>query len=431
MNYAEVIDYLYSRLPMFTRDGSTALKKDLTNTLKLCEALDNPQHKFKTIHVAGTNGKGSSSHMLAAILQCAGYQTGLYTSPHLLDFRERIKINGALVPQDYVIDFLENNQLLIEAIKPSFFEVTVAMAYAYFATMKVDLAVIETGLGGRLDSTNIIHPVLSLITNIGYDHMNILGNSLMEIAGEKAGIMKAHTPIVISERQPEIDQLFIQQAEKLQANIYFASDEWHIEKTALDTQFQYLSVHESGRKIVDLRLDLRGNYQLKNIAGVLSSIRRLQELGYEIHPEHIQQGLTAVQKLTGLMGRWQTLSSSPLTICDTGHNEDGWHEIIKNFALTPYQQLHMVIGTMRDKDLTHVFSMLPKEAIYYFCNPDFERALPADQLQAKAAEFNLSGKAYHSIPEAIQAARQAASSNDLIFIGGSTFVVAEALPLFK
>lgn len=431
MSYIEVLDYLYSRLPMFTRDGSSAFKKDLTNTLKLCEALGNPQNTFQSVHIAGTNGKGSTSHMLAAILQTAGYKTGLYTSPHLMDFRERIKINGLLVPQAFVVNFVKQYQPLIEEIKPSFFEVTVAMAFAYFASEKVDIAIIETGLGGRLDSTNVIHPLLSLITNIGYDHMNLLGNSLTAIADEKAGIIKAHTPVVISERQPLIEERFLTHAKQKDARLFFASDEWRVQFIKADETAQYIeAISLKDQVSLVLTLDLRGTYQQKNVAGVLSGISVLKELGYGIEPIHVKTALAAVQQLTGLMGRWQTLAKDPLVICDTGHNEDGWNEIMKNIRLTSYQKLHMVIGVMRDKDLTHMLGILPKNASYYFCHPAFERALPADQLQASAAAFHLSGKAYENIQAAIAAAKQAAAHDDLIFIGGSTFVVAEALPLF-
>jgi len=433
MNYTEVIDYLYARLPMFTRDGASAFKKDLTNTRQLCQALGNPQEQFKAIHIAGTNGKGSSSHMLAAVLQQAGYRTGLYTSPHLLDFRERIRLNGELIPQSFVVNFVNQHRGTIETIQPSFFEVTVAMAFAYFAQMKVDIAVIETGLGGRLDSTNIITPVLSLITNIGMDHMNMLGNTLAEIAMEKAGIIKPHTPIVVSERQSTIDQLFIQHTAQLKAPIVFASDAWRIEKTGVDANYQYIKVHPLDPAVastLSLKLDLRGTYQLKNIAGVLSSIDMLNKLGFSIDTSSLIQGLSAVQPLTGLMGRWQTLATSPLTICDTGHNEDGWKEVINNLALTPYQQLHVVMGVMRDKDLSHMLTLLPKTATYYFCHPDFERALPAMHLRQTAQTYGLFGNAYTSIREAVRAAQQSANADDLIFIGGSTFVVAEALPLF-
>ncbi|MDM8176517.1 MULTISPECIES: bifunctional folylpolyglutamate synthase/dihydrofolate synthase [Olivibacter] len=434
MNYIEVIDYLYGRLPMFTRDGSSAFKKDLTNIRALCAALENPEKAFKAVHIAGTNGKGSSSHMLAAVLQTAGYRTGLYTSPHLLDFRERIKINGVLIPQAYVIDFVKNNQSLIETIQPSFFEVTVAMAFRYFADMHVDIAVIETGLGGRLDSTNIISPIVTLITNIGYDHMNMLGNSLAEIAYEKAGIIKSHTPIVISERQQAIEHVFINRAQELVAPIFFASDEWKIDEIAVDTEFQYLKAipeKEKPFETLELCLDLKGSYQQKNLPGVLSTIRILKEIGFTVSENELVDGLEGVQKLTGLMGRWQRLSAQPLTICDTGHNEDGWKEVIKNITRTPFEKLHMVIGVMRDKDLEHMLTLLPKEANFYFCSPAFQRALPAIDLQSQAANYGLVGEAYDSVQHAVETAGQIASKEDLIFIGGSTFVVAEALPLFQ
>ncbi|WP_134091228.1 folylpolyglutamate synthase/dihydrofolate synthase family protein [Olivibacter sp. XZL3] len=434
MNYLEVIDYLYSRLPMFTRDGSAAFKKDLTNIRALCDALKNPERAFKSIHIAGTNGKGSSSHMLAAILQTAGYKTGLYTSPHLLDFRERIKIDGELVPQAFVVDFVKTNQDLIEAIQPSFFEVTVAMAFRYFADAAVDIAVIETGLGGRLDSTNIIEPVMSLITNIGYDHMNMLGNSLTEIAGEKAGIIKRKTPIVVSERQEAIDSIFINRAQELAAPIVFATDQWIIEACSMEAQSQHLKAipKETGAlKAIDIHLDLRGSYQQKNLPGVLSSICVLQENGFTITERHLVDSLAKVQALTGLMGRWQTLSTQPLTICDTGHNEAGWKEIIKDLSRTPHRKLHIVLGVMRDKDIEHMLTLLPKEASFYFCSPGFQRALPAVELKVQAVGYALIGEAYDSVEDAVKAAQGVALKEDLIFIGGSTFVVAEALPLFQ
>jgi dihydrofolate synthase/folylpolyglutamate synthase len=432
MNYIEVIDYLYSRLPMFTRDGSAAFKKDLTNILKLCEALDNPQRNFKAIHVAGTNGKGSTSHMLSAVLQSAGYKTGLYTSPHLLDFRERIKIDGEMISQQTVVDFVRRNKLLIEEVKPSFFEVTVAMAFFYFSLSKVDIAIIETGLGGRLDSTNIIQPELSVITNIGFDHMNMLGNTLAEIAHEKAGIIKVDTPIIVSERQSNIDDIFTEYAHRLHAPITFASDEWSIRSAEFHPARQQIEVSSNTNSAVQLAisLDLKGVYQQKNILGVLSTIQQLNQLGLHIDQQALLKGLASVQELTGLMGRWQTLSSDPLIICDTGHNEDGWQEVLKNIQLTSFNKLHMVIGVMRDKDLDHMLTLLPKNAKYYYCNPPFERALPANELQVIASNFGLSGGAYGSVVEALKGAQINAARNDLIFIGGSTFVVAEALPLF-
>lgn len=432
MNYIEVIDYLYSRLPMFTRDGSSAFKKDLTNIRKFCEALENPQQDFKAIHIAGTNGKGSTSHMLAAVLQSAGYKTGLYTSPHLLDFRERIKINGEMIPQQVVVDFVKRHKSLIEEIRPSFFEVTVAIAFFYFSISKVDVAIIETGLGGRLDSTNIIQPVLSVITNIGFDHMNMLGNSLAEIAHEKAGIIKANTPVIISERQTNIDIVFTEYAHRLHAPINFASDQWSIRSVELhptNQQVEISSNTHSDDQLV-LSLDLKGSYQQKNVLGVLTTIHQLNQLGFKVDRPTLIKSLASVQRLTGLMGRWQTLSSDPLTICDTGHNEDGWQEVLNNIQLTAFNNLHMVIGVMRDKDLDHMLTLLPKNAKYYYCNPPFERALPADELQVAASNLGLSGNAYSSVVQAIKSAQMNAAHHDLIFIGGSTFVVAEALPLF-
>ncbi|MFC6099263.1 bifunctional folylpolyglutamate synthase/dihydrofolate synthase [Olivibacter domesticus] len=432
MNYIEVIDYLYSRLPMFTRDGSSAFKKDLTNIRKFCEALENPQQDFKAIHIAGTNGKGSTSHMLAAVLQSAGYKTGLYTSPHLLDFRERIKVNGEMIPQQVVVDFVKRHKSLIEEIRPSFFEVTVAIAFYYFSVSKVDVAIIETGLGGRLDSTNIIQPVLSVITNIGFDHMNMLGNTLTEIAHEKAGIIKANTPIIISERQSKIDTVFTEYAHRLHAPITFASDQWSIRSVELhpaNQQIEVLSNTNLNDQLV-LSLDLKGSYQQKNVLGVLTAIHQLNQLGFNVDQQTLIKSLASVQQLTGLMGRWQTLSSNPLTICDTGHNEDGWQEVLNNIQLTAFNNLHMVIGVMRDKDLDHMLTLLPKNATYYYCSPPFERALPADELQVAARNFGLTGSAYDNVIQAIKDAQMNAAHHDLIFIGGSTFVVAEALPLF-
>lgn len=432
MNYIEVIDYLYSRLPMFTRDGSSAFKKDLTNIRKFCKALENPQQDFKAIHIAGTNGKGSTSHMLAAVLQSAGYKTGLYTSPHLLDFRERIKVNGEMIPQQVVVDFVKRHKSLIEEIRPSFFEVTVAIAFYHFSISKVDVAVIETGLGGRLDSTNIIQPVLSVITNIGFDHMNMLGNTLTEIAHEKAGIIKANTPIIISERQPKIDTVFTGYAHRLHAPISFASDQWSIRSVKLhpaNQQIEISSNTNSNDQLV-LSLDLKGSYQQKNVLAVLTAIHQLNQLGFDVDRQTLIKSLASVQQLTGLMGRWQTLSSNPLTICDTGHNEDGWQEVLNNIQLTAFNNLHMVIGVMRDKDLDHMLTLLPKNATYYYCSPPFERALPADELQVAASNFGLTGNAYDNVIQAIKSAQMNAAHHDLIFIGGSTFVVAEALPLF-
>ncbi|WP_207423676.1 bifunctional folylpolyglutamate synthase/dihydrofolate synthase [Desertivirga brevis] len=429
MTYSDTIDYLYSRLPMFTKIGASAIKKDLTNTLALCEALGNPHRKFKTIHVAGTNGKGSVSHMLAAILQEAGYKTGLYTSPHLLDFRERIRINGQMIARQDVVEFVNSQRSTIEAIEPSFFEVTVAMAFDHFASQEVDIAVIETGLGGRLDSTNVITPLLSVITNIGYDHMNILGNTLEEIASEKAGIIKPGIPIVISQRQEEIEKVFLSKAIETGSDLRFGSDEWDVKEIGSDTKIRNIEVASlfDNSNRLPLQLDLTGTYQVKNIKGVLSSVSVLRNQGFDITNSHLRQALGNVQGLTGLNGRWQTIGSDPLVICDTGHNEDGIKEVLKNISTVPFDNLYMVIGMVKDKDSSSVLSLLPKEATYYFCAPLLERAKPAEALASEAAQFGLQGKTYSSVRNALDAAKVEAGKSDLIFVGGSTFVVAEAI----
>lgn len=431
MDYKQTIDYLYSRLPMFSKLGASAIKKDLFNIAELCKRLNNPQNQFKTIHVAGTNGKGSVSHMIAAILQTAGYKTGLYTSPHLRDFRERIRIDGKMVSENNVIQFVKQQQKDIEEIEPSFFEVTVAMAFQYFANEKVDIAVIEVGLGGRLDSTNIINPLLSVITNIGYDHTNILGNTLPEIAYEKAGIIKSGIPVVIGERHQETDPVFINKAGETSSDIVFASDEWttenHVLKPQNDGLLHLKAIQRSNNSMLDIDLDLTGVYQLKNLRTVLSSVIQLRSQGFNITNEHIKSALKQVKNLTGLMGRWETLSREPLIICDTGHNEHGIKEVVKNIQKTSYNKLHMVIGMVKDKDITKVLSLLPSKAEYYFCQPDIERAKPANELAHEALAFNLKGNVYSSVKDAVEAAKMKAEKNDLIFIGGSTFVVAEII----
>ena len=438
MTYTETLDYLYSKLPMFSKMGAQAIKKDLTNTLHLCEALGNPHRQFKSIHVAGTNGKGSVSHMLAAVLQSAGYKTGLYTSPHLRDFRERIRVNGEMISEDAVIRFVKKQQASIEQIEPSFFEVTVAMAFNHFAEQQVDIAVIETGLGGRLDSTNIILPELSVITNIGFDHMNLLGHTLPKIAFEKAGIIKPGIPVVVSEKQEITKEVFVTKAKEGSSDIIFASDEWQVEDTdpqlepdpelreikvsAIDNRSQPSSSFKIG-------LDLTGSYQLKNIKAVLSSLSVLREKGYVITEDAMRNALKQVKALTGLQGRWQTLShEGPLVICDTGHNEDGIKEVVKNIAATSFKQLHIVIGMVKDKDISKVLSLLPANAIYYFCQPMVERAKPAADLASEASAFNLNGQVYTSVALALEGAKRNAAREDLVFIGGSTFVVAEIVP---
>ncbi|MGV3546748.1 MAG: bifunctional folylpolyglutamate synthase/dihydrofolate synthase [Pedobacter sp.] len=428
MTYLQTVDYLYSRLPMFTRVGASAFKKDLDNTIALCNALGNPQNKYKTIHIGGTNGKGSTSHMLAAILQNAGYKTGLYTSPHLKDFRERIRVNGKMVAKKFVIDFVRQQEQLISEIEPSFFEVTVGMAFSYFEQAQVDVAVIEVGLGGRLDSTNIILPDLSVITNISLDHTNMLGNTFGEIAFEKAGIIKQNTPIVIGERHPETDPVFIKKAKEQNANLVFAEDELsanHISKLANTLKLDILQKDQVLLK--GLQLDLTGTYQLKNILTVIDAVKELRKIGYQIPNEAIYQALKNVKKLTGLQGRWQTLAKKPLIICDTGHNKAGINEVIQNISQTPHQNLHMVIGMVKDKDISAVLALLPKNANYYFCQPNLERALSVKELAEQASNFNLKGKTFNTVEEALAAAKNQAKDDDLIFVGGSTFVVAEII----
>jgi len=434
MNYSETLHYLYSRLPMFSSHGKGAIKPGLLNTIKFCQKLGNPQEKFRSVHIGGTNGKGSTSHMLAAVLQSAGYKTGLYTSPHLRDFRERIRINGEMIAEKEVIQFVEDHQQYIEELEPSFFEVTVALAFEHFSANQVDIAIIEVGLGGRLDSTNVIHPELSVISNIGYDHMNILGNSLNEIAAEKAGIIKKGVPVVVSQRQDEVEDIFINKALETHSDLTFASDEWDIFRSQTQndsSEFLNLEIRQKINTDIpvfsfdSIELDLTGSYQLKNLAGVLSSVKQLRLNVYQIDDQNILSALKQVKKLTGLMGRWQTLNNHPLIICDTGHNEDGIREVMKNINLTPHKDLHMVIGMVKDKDISKILSLLPQKAFYYFCEPDIPRAKPANDLQLESGKLGLTGEFYPSVKAALHAAKKNAGRNDLIFIGGSTFVVAE------
>ncbi len=428
MNYRQTLDYLYSKLPMFTRIGSAAFKKDLKNTLDLCRILDNPQHGFKSIHVAGTNGKGSTSHMLAAVLQEAGYKTGLYTSPHLRDFRERIRINGIMISEQEVMDFVATYQPQFEGIEPSFFEWTVALCFHHFAINKVDVAIIETGLGGRLDSTNVILPQLSVITNIGWDHMDMLGDSLEKIAAEKAGIIKPHIPVIIGERTPETEHVFITKAREENAPIVFSDDEVEINNFRSVPSKSLFDIHFRDQEpLINCTCDLSGIYQQKNITTALCAIKQLKQLGYQISDEHILNALKQVKQLTGLMGRWQVMSEHPLTVCDTGHNVNGIEYVIKQIEQQTYRQLHMVIGMVKDKDISKVLKLLPTHATYYFCNADIPRALPASELALQASALNLNGTTFGSVQEALAAAQKNASSDDMIFIGGSTFVVAEII----
>jgi dihydrofolate synthase/folylpolyglutamate synthase len=430
MNYQQTLDYLYTQLPVFTRVGASAYKEDLTNTIALLNILDNPEHKFKSVHVGGTNGKGSTSHMLAAILQVAGYKTGLYTSPHLKDFRERIRINGAMISEQTVIDFVAIHKPDFERIQPSFFEMTVALAFDVFAKEQVDIAIVEVGLGGRLDSTNVINPLLSIITNIGWDHMNLLGDTLQKIATEKAGIIKPSTPVIIGEYQPEVADVFINKAKQQNAGIVFASEdksEVKIQRSKEHLEFLEVDAPQSPHPALHIQLDLAGTYQLHNVRTVLTSVDELRKQGFTITDEHITTALKQVKTLTGLHGRWEVLSRNPLTICDTGHNPEGITEVLKNIATVNYEQLHFVIGMVNDKDISKVLSMLPAKATYYFCRPDIPRGLEAESIREKAAGFSLHGEAYSSVKAALQAAQANATDKDLVFVGGSTFVVAEVV----
>lgn len=425
--YSETLDFLFSRLPMFTQVGASAYKKDLSNTIALCKILDNPERKFKSIHIAGTNGKGSSSHMLAAILQAQGYKTGLYTSPHLRDFRERIRINGEMISEEAVIAFTETMKTAMTDLVPSFFEMTVAMAFDYFVKNEVDIAVIETGMGGRLDSTNVIEPELSLITNIGLDHMEFLGNDLASIAGEKAGIIKSKIPAVIGKTQPETVSIFTKKANQLEAPIAFADQLWKIDFKARDESFQYFEAQRLEEKSFALKLDLLGSYQAANLPGVLEAIRQLNEAGRAISDQSILNGLESVKSSTGLMGRWQILSTHPRIICDTGHNEDGIKEVIGMLANERYEHLHVVIGMVGDKEVDKVLQLFPTDATYYFTQAAIPRAMPVDTLYEKAQVYRLHGNTYYQVSKALEAAKNAVGKNDLIFVGGSTFVVAEVV----
>ncbi len=433
MNYRQTLDYMFSKLPMFTRIGEAAYKKDLKNTLLLCEALDNPQHKFKSIHIAGTNGKGSTSHMLAAILQSAGYKVGLYTSPHLIDFRERIRINGEEIPEHNVVDFIADNKERIEEIEPSFFELTVAMAFKYFADEKVDFAVIETGLGGRLDSTNIITPELSVITNISYDHQNMLGNSLAEIAGEKAGIIKQNVPVVIGQVHPETKTVFLAKAEDQNAQIYFAEENYkHQSHEYKNGNLEAVFLETATGKIIKVETPLAGNYQLQNLATVLQSCNILQKIHEGIFTdEHICKGIREVKKLTGLRGRWEILKQNPLTIADVAHNEAGLKSVFHQINSLTYNKLYIVFGMVKDKDITKALALLPHSATYYFCAPAIPRALPVTELLHAAENSGLKGLAYQSVADALQNAQNDAGKNDIVLCTGSIFVIAEVLAAAK
>lgn len=426
MDYKQTLDYLYTRLPMFSRIGAAAYKADLYNTIRLCDELDNPQQKFKSIHVAGTNGKGSVSHMLTAILQTAGYKTGLYTSPHLKDFRERIKVNGEMISQEFVVSFTEKTIPIIKEIEPSFFELTVAMAFDYFAQQKVDIAIIETGLGGRLDSTNVIIPELSIITNIGWDHMNLLGDTLEKIAIEKAGIIKKDIPVIIGETQSETKTLFEKIAAERHSTIYFADEKRNAGKPAWENNELIITVSgEQHSQKQTYHLDLIGIYQSKNLLTVLEACTLLQQMNWKINDENILDGLKEVKKLTGLHGRWEVIHKSPLVVVDVAHNVNGIEQLLDQVKHTEHQQLHIILGMVKDKEVEKVLEKLPANTIYYFTNATIPRALPAEELARKASDFGLKGESFTNVNAALYSASIDAGNNDLIIVCGSVFIAGE------
>lgn len=424
-DFQETVRFLYDHLPMFQRIGAPALRLDLANTLALCELLGNPHQQFRSVHVGGTNGKGSTSHMLASILQSAGYRTGLYTSPHLKSFTERIRINGVEIEEEAVVKFVNKIYPHIESIRPSFFEITVAMAFDYFAQQKVDVAVIEVGLGGRLDSTNVIRPEVSVITNIGWDHMDLLGDTLPAIAAEKAGIIKEAIPVVVSERQEEVAGVFEQMASKNRAPLYFADENLSVQVADIQNQ-QGMNILQNGSIIHSgVNLPLKGIYQNKNILGVIQTVHVLREKGWNISDDSIRSGLELVLVQTGLKGRWQQIDVRPAVICDTGHNLNGIKIVLQQLKVQQYDKLFFVFGMVKGKDVSSILELLPKEAQYFFCQAKIPRALDAELLMQQAKEHGLNGEVVHDVNRAIARARQVAKSNDLIFVGGSTYVVAE------
>jgi len=425
--YRATLDYLYRQLPMYQRIGPAAFKKDLSNTYALCAALGQPQERFPSIHVAGTNGKGSVAHFLSAALQAAGYRVGLYTSPHYRDFRERIKINGQLAQRSYVVAFVERYRHLFQEIQPSFFEITVAMAFDYFAQEKVDIAVIEVGLGGRLDSTNVIRPELAVITNISFDHMDFLGDTLPLIAGEKAGIIKPGVPVVVGETQPETAPVFQAKAAAEGAALVFADQRYRVERRAVAPPHMIYDVYREGRLYLPgLALDALGPYQAKNLQTVLQALESLPAR-WQVSEDALRAGLADLRQRTRLLGRWQLLSEHPTVLCDSAHNEAGMKLAVEALRQMPFGRLHIVMGTVNDKDPKRLLQQMPREAVYYFARPDIPRGLDAEVLRQQAAELGLRGRAYRSVPLALRAARRQAAADDLIYVGGSIFVVAEVV----
>ena len=444
MTYQQTLDYLFNSLPMYHRIGQAAYKADITNTVNLMQHLGNPENKFRSIHVAGTNGKGSVSHMLASVLMQAGYKVGLYTSPHLVDFRERIRINGQMIPQERVTKFVEQHRSYMETLQLSFFEMTVGLAFDYFADEQVDVAVVEVGMGGRLDSTNVITPDLCIITNIGFDHTQFLGDTLPKIAAEKAGIIKPHVPVVIGETHPETRPVFEQRATELQATIYFADDNCRIipiDKQASQADrltfplldFQ-VATPNSQFSIINFQFScpLTGSYQLKNLATLFQALELLPTVGYTITEQHIRDGIARVVADTGLHGRWEKMDENPLTICETAHNADGVSAMLEKLSEIPYRHLHLIYGCVNDKDFHKILRMLPHErTTYYYSQPSVPRALPVGQLAEAAADLGMVGEAFPQVSDAISAARHAADpQHDLVLVTGSIFLVADAVAFY-
>lgn len=428
MNYEETLHFLYEQLPMFQRQGRTAFKKDLTNIRVLCAQLREPQESFPSIHIAGTNGKGSTAHLLSAILQAQGYKVGLYTSPHYRDFRERIRVNGKLMEEDAVVEFVEEQRPAIDKAQPSFFEITVAMAFWYFREQNVDIAVIETGLGGRLDSTNILFPQLSIITNIGFDHQDFLGETLQEIAGEKAGIIKPETPVVIGKTHYRTRWVFLDRARDLKAPIRYADVHYDAALQSSEAGCNHYKVWYNDECIYeDLEVGLLGPYQYENIQTVLQSVKSLRSLGFKIKEKALLKGLRDVVSLTGMLGRWQILQEKPLCITDAAHNEDGLRTVMQQLDSMPKKQLHIVLGVVKEKRLGHLLALFPQDAQYYLCTPDVPRGLPTPALRQAMDRQGFQSQSYDSVAAAYQAALEAADEEDLVFVGGSTFVVAEVV----
>ncbi len=426
--YKETLDYIYERLPMFSRIGKAALKPDLTNTLKLCAALGDPQNEFKSVHIAGTNGKGSTSHALACVFQKAGYKTGLYTSPHLVDFRERIRINGVPVPHQWVIDFVNKCKPLIEEINPSFFEITVAMAFRYFADEQVDMAIIETGLGGRLDSTNIITPELSIITNISYDHKDLLGDTLAQIAAEKAGIMKPGVPVVIGEQNDETERVFFEHSVHNNSPLYYAESIWEMARVKQDLNYQYYKAyHKTNDELTSIKTDLTGNYQQHNIKTILTAVELLSFSNPGLSLSGAIEALAVVKSKTGLHGRWDVLQQAPFIVSDVAHNHAGLSEVLGQWAQVSAPRKHIIMGFVKDKDVRDVLSLFPKDATYHFCNAQILRAMPAEDLRQLALEAGIMGVCYPTVAEAVASVTKTMGAEDALLITGSFFIVGEAM----